>query len=100
MNIPEAIGYAIVSFDQLDVSTISPTERGAIVNWLVTSARIPVSAWSQDDEIFRTWRTMKGRDHHLMPVSIIACALPQADRHAPLAEQQRGYSDVFQKPSG
>lgn len=80
MSVPEAIGYAIVSFGTIDVSTISPTERGAIVNWLVTSARIPVYAWSQDDEIFRTFRTMKGRDHHLMPVSIIACTLPSEHR--------------------
>lgn len=71
--IPEVIGYAVASFGVLDVSTVSPTERGAIVNWLVTYARIPVYAWSSDDQVFQTWRGVKGRDHHVMPVSIIAC---------------------------
>lgn len=81
--IPEAIGYAVVSFDQVDVSTVSPTERGAIVNWLVTSARIPVYAWSSDDQIFKTWRGVKGRDHHVMPVSIIACTVASTHNSPP-----------------
>lgn len=76
MNIPEAVGYAVVSFGAIDVTTISPTERGALVNWLVTSARIPMYAWTTDEEIFKTWRSVKGRDAHLMPVSILACTLP------------------------
>jgi hypothetical protein len=88
MSIPENIGFAIVSFGAIDVTTVSPTERGAMVNWLVSSARIPIYAWSTDEEISLTWRQMKGRDHHLMPVSIIACTIP-SQHHLSTTNQEK-----------
>jgi hypothetical protein len=43
-------GYAAVDRNgKIDVHTVSPTERGAMVNWLVTTARILVTnAWSDE----------------------------------------------------
>lgn len=75
MSIPEVTGFVVVSFGQIDIATVSPSERGAMVNWLVSSARIPIYAWTTDDEIFKTWRGCKGRDNHLMPVRIAAATV-------------------------
>lgn len=69
----EADGFAVVSFGMLDVSTVSPTRRGAIVNWLVTSARQIVYITTTDAEIERLWNTFRGgfhNDHTVEPVKV------------------------------
>jgi hypothetical protein len=68
----EAIGFAVVSFGKIDVTTVSPTRRGALVNWLVTSARVPIFQWTSDDEIETSWRQICGRDHQCAEVAIAA----------------------------
>lgn len=69
------IGHAVISFGKIDIGTVSPTRRGAIVNWLVTSARQPVFAWTDDLQIERMWRGCKGRDNECIEVAIAPCSL-------------------------
>ncbi|WP_029581970.1 hypothetical protein [Bradyrhizobium sp. URHD0069] len=74
-------GYAILSFGLIEVATVSPTRRGALVNWLVTTARRPIYAWTTDEEIERHWRESCGsrRDHDCIEVAITPAAMSPAD---------------------
>ena len=51
----QAEGYAVVGVDGIDLHTVYPSRRGAIVNWLVTSAKIPLSSNASDDFIEQAW---------------------------------------------
>lgn len=73
-------GFAIFSFGRLDVTTVSPTRRGAVVNWLVTSARRPIYAWTTDGEIEGLWRGLHGPDHECAMVLITRAAEPSDAR--------------------
>jgi|APCry1669192522_1035417.scaffolds.fasta_scaffold04459_3 hypothetical protein len=68
----DVLGFAVVSFGKIDVNTVSPTRRGALVNWLVASARIPVYQWTSDEDIEASWRQLCGRDHKCAEVAIAA----------------------------
>lgn len=50
-----AAGWAVVDGERLDVRTVSPTRRAAIVNWLVTTAQENVYAWETDERIDARW---------------------------------------------
>lgn len=50
-----AAGWAIVDGDRIDVRTVGPTHRAAIVNWLVTTAQENVYAWETDERIDARW---------------------------------------------
>jgi hypothetical protein len=63
-------GYAVISFGVIEIATVSPTRRGALVNWLVTTARRPIYSWTTDAEIERHWRECKGSDHEAIEVDI------------------------------
>jgi hypothetical protein len=41
-------GYAVFDDHGIDVRTVAPTERGAMVNWLVASCGIMISQWTSD----------------------------------------------------
>lgn len=71
------IGFAVSSFGKIDVSTVSPTRRGAIVNWLVISARRKIYIWTGDEEIERHWRDCSSRDHECIEVAIAANSPPK-----------------------
>lgn len=65
-------GFAVLSFGIIEIATVSPTRRGALVNWLVTTARRPIFAWTTDGEIEQHWREASGRhqDHDCIEVEI------------------------------
>lgn len=66
-----AQGYAIVEKGGLMVATISPTDIGAMVNWLVVSAGILVTNATTDDQV-RAWFQAEAlpRGASLVPVTI------------------------------
>jgi hypothetical protein len=51
-----AVGWAVVFLDEMDVRTISPTRRAAIVNWIVSRGGKWVSNNTTDDDIERMWK--------------------------------------------
>lgn len=63
-------GYAVVSFGKIDVATVSPTRRGAVVNWLVTVGRQRIYNHTTDEQIEATWLGLCGRDNRVCEVSI------------------------------
>ena len=48
-------GYAIKQYGEIDVRTVSPTERAAKVNWLVVDRKMLVTNSARDDQIERAW---------------------------------------------
>lgn len=63
-------GYAVVSFGELGVATVSETRRGALVNWLATRCRWMATNQTTDDEIERRWTEWKGQDNQCVAVAI------------------------------
>lgn len=55
-----ATGWAIKHFDKIDVRTVHDTRRGAIVNWLVVSAKRVVTNAHSDEDIEQMWREARG----------------------------------------
>lgn len=55
MKVEKAEGWAVVSKGKILVKTISDTRRAAIVNWLVTEARVLVLATWTDEDIENNW---------------------------------------------
>lgn len=54
-----AEGWAVISPDgQLDVYTVSPTRRAAIINWLVRERRIMIYQHDSDEKIEALWKTL------------------------------------------
>jgi hypothetical protein len=51
-----AVGWAVVFFGEMDVRTISPTRRAAIINWIVSRGGKWVSNNTTDDEIESMWK--------------------------------------------
>lgn len=49
-------GWAVVGDHGLQADTVASTRRAAIVNWLVTSAKVMVSADHSDEEIEYLWQ--------------------------------------------
>ncbi len=72
--------FAVVSFGQIEVPTVSQTRRGAIVNWLVAGPpRRFIHHGMTDDEIERNWRECRGgfTDHEVIEVEIRPLAISQ-----------------------
>lgn len=68
----EAQGWAVVRKDKLLVRTVSPTRRGALVNWIVVEAprgRVMVTNTWDDAQIEEHWARNRG-DAHAVPVTI------------------------------
>jgi hypothetical protein len=54
-DIPAAEGYAIVEDGKIDVRTVSPTRRTAIINFLVVSRHCIIRNDHSDEYIERVW---------------------------------------------
>lgn len=52
-----AVGFAVVQGDVIDVRTVSPTRRGALVNWLTVMPGVSVFANWSDHAIEKTWES-------------------------------------------
>ncbi len=48
-------GFGVVDDDGLDLRTVSPTERAAKINWLVTRAARRISSSTTDEQIETMW---------------------------------------------
>lgn len=79
----EPAGYAInVPGDGgIDISTVSTTRRGAIVNWLVVKHRVLITNFHTDDVIEATWRSLRQGKHtaYCIKVHIRAAQQPGTD---------------------
>ena len=56
----KAEGYAVILGDEIDVRTVSPTRRAAIVNWLVVNRRVPILNSTTDEQIEQLWNKHGG----------------------------------------
>jgi hypothetical protein len=65
-----AKGFAVVTAGQINVATISPHRRAAIVNWLVVARCLPVRDNCTDEQIEGAWRRYRRSDDHLHEVDI------------------------------
>jgi len=66
-----ADGYAIEHNGEIDMTTVSPTERAAKVNWLVTACGL-VLPDVEDDIIEAFWeRASTEKGAHCVPVTVI-----------------------------
>lgn len=56
-----AAGWAVVNGKgEIRVETVSPSRLAAVVNWLVVSGRVMVSADASDRWIEASWDALKG----------------------------------------
>lgn len=55
-----AEGYAVMREGKIDIRTVSPTRRAAIVNDLVVNCACPVFAKTTDAQIEDLWREHRG----------------------------------------
>ena len=56
----QAKGWAVIEYGEINVRSISPTRRAAIVNWLCTEASAVLSNAATDIEIEELWATKRG----------------------------------------
>jgi hypothetical protein len=56
----QAEGWAIIESTGIDVRSISPTRRAAIVNWLVVRRNIYITTSWDDARIEHIWQSLKG----------------------------------------
>jgi hypothetical protein len=48
--------FAVLSFGKIKIETVSPSRRGALVNWLVAGPpKLMIYQWTSDEEIERHW---------------------------------------------
>jgi len=66
----DAMGFAVVDEEGLNVKTVSLTRRAAMVNWLVVKHKLAIYYNSTDEWIGELWRTHKG-DARCVAVSIV-----------------------------
>lgn len=67
----EADGWAIIEDIGIDVSSVSPTRRSAIVNWLITRKGIMVYHTTTDEKIEALWSADHG-NARAIPIKISA----------------------------
>ncbi len=53
-NVMKATGYAVVCNSEIDMRTVGPTRRAAIVNWLYIHG-LPLYRLTTDEEIEAFW---------------------------------------------
>ncbi len=53
-------GYAVVLDNKIDIRTVSPTRRGAIVNWLVVHVGCFIYNTTTDEQINEMWSRSSG----------------------------------------
>lgn len=55
-----ANAWAVVDNGGINVRSVSPTRRAALVNWLVTERQLQATIFATDDDIERMWQANKG----------------------------------------
>lgn len=55
-----AEGWAVVDGDVIDVKTVSPDRRSALVNWLVVQKNCLITTAMTDAEISMLWASNQG----------------------------------------
>lgn len=55
-----ARGFAVVMDGKIDMRTVYPHVRGAIVNWLGTTGGVTVTNHTSDNHIFALWDQRRG----------------------------------------
>lgn len=60
-EIQPAEGYAVVEDGKINVSTVSETERAAVVNWLVVARNQLVTRSATDEQIAQAFKELRGR---------------------------------------
>ena len=56
-----ARGWAVITGDQIHIRTVSPTRRGAIVNFLVTDRSMAIYSQHTDADIEAWWKKYHSR---------------------------------------
>ena len=69
MPLIQADGFAVIEETGLDVRSVSPTRRAAIVNWLVTRTHRFISTSTSDEQIDAMWDVERG-DAKVVAVSV------------------------------
>lgn len=65
-------GWAVVHSDRIDVKTVAPTTRGAIVNHLYCNWEIPIYNFTTDEEIENLWERYKaGAEIKIVKIEIL-----------------------------
>ena len=80
MIIMKASGFAVIEETGLDVRSVSPTRRAAIVNWLVTRAHRFISSSTSDQQIDAMWDSERG-DAKVVAVSVETVEVGVCDAH-------------------
>lgn len=62
-------GYAVIEDNKIEVRTVSPTRRAAIVNWLVVRKNCMIYLTTTDDQIEEMWENWSG-DTYIASVDI------------------------------
>ena len=55
VTIPNAYCYAVILNNEIDLKTVSPTRRAAIVNWLVVNMLCPIYTTTTDAQVEQMW---------------------------------------------
>lgn len=53
-------GYAVVQNGIINIKTVSPSRRAAIVNWLIVEHSIRIFQWTTDKDIETLWEHNRG----------------------------------------
>jgi hypothetical protein len=104
----DVCGWAVYSFDECDVRTVSPTRRAAQVNALVVIFGQRITAATDDLEIERLWRHFAQQDHVVARVVVVRAYEPARARSgtegttppAPLALSRSEQSEPAPKEPG
>lgn len=72
--IQDTNGWAVIEDNEIDVATISPNRRSAIVNWLIVHHGIRLTVDTPDNEIERLW----AKSHGHAKVMVVDIAVSQA----------------------
>jgi ATP-dependent protease HslVU (ClpYQ) ATPase subunit len=60
------LGWAVISTTGIDLSTVGPTKRHAVVSWLINVRHENITAYTGDDVIERIWkRTVEITANHM-----------------------------------
>jgi hypothetical protein len=71
-----ARGYAVVENGSIDMRTVSPTRRGAVVNWLVVRGGQMITNSMSDGEIEELW-VHHHRAHGQINVHMVTVSVEQ-----------------------
>jgi len=55
-----AHGWAVVDMSGINVRTVSPSRRGALVNWLIAAHRMVLMGNVTDEQVEQLWQAKSG----------------------------------------